>query len=214
MRRKLISLTLFALLCAATGYVAYIRIHPPEPTPPSVTDDSSPAANLDKQLRDLSNQLTRIKVVDPVARLPGHTDGLMAVAFSPDGKLLATGSGDNTVKLWRVSDFSLLRTFEAHQDLVFSLAFSPDSNTLVSADNSGAIILWNIPRLELLDRRIQPGRPTAVAFLPDNQHFLTISNGNLLRWSIASSDSATIHITGNLLSCLAISPQGEAAVGT
>ena len=46
--------------------------------------------------------------------LAGHTHGLGRVAFAPDGATLASGSGDNTVRLWRVADGSLLRTLAGH----------------------------------------------------------------------------------------------------
>src|SRR5262245_50936108 len=60
----------------------------------------------------------------------GHTDGAQAVAFSPDGKLLASGGFDNTIKLWEVGTGRMLRTLVCK---VKSIAFSPDGRTLASA---------------------------------------------------------------------------------
>jgi WD40 repeat protein len=61
------------------------------------------------------------------------------VAFSPDGKILASGSWDKTIKLWDVSSGKELRTLTGHLDRVHSIAFSPDGSS--SWDNS--IKLWD-----------------------------------------------------------------------
>ena len=50
--------------------------------------------------------------------LLGHTDAVYDVVFSPDGKLLASGSYDNSVKLWRVTDGTMVATLEGHHDQV------------------------------------------------------------------------------------------------
>jgi WD40 repeat protein len=54
------------------------------------------------------------------------------VAFSPDGKYLASGSYDNKVKLWSVESYREIASLHGHSDYVLSIAFSPDGNFLVS----------------------------------------------------------------------------------
>ncbi|MDW8110618.1 MAG: hypothetical protein RMJ96_03310, partial [Candidatus Bipolaricaulota bacterium] len=56
----------------------------------------------------------------------GHNDPVYSVAFSPDGKWLASGSGDRTVKLWDIAAHSLIKTLPEHAGPVGSVAFSPD----------------------------------------------------------------------------------------
>src|SRR6266849_1082838 len=62
----------------------------------------------------------------------GHSQNVTSVSFSPDGKTLASGSYDNTVKLWDVSTGAELRTLEGLSQNVTSVSFSPDGKTLAS----------------------------------------------------------------------------------
>jgi WD40 repeat protein len=80
----------------------------------------------------------------------GHTWGVTSVAFSPDGSMIASGSGDKTIKLWRVSDGFLLRTLEGHTDSVSSVAFSPDGSMIASGSRDKTIKLWRVSDGELL----------------------------------------------------------------
>jgi uncharacterized delta-60 repeat protein len=82
--------------------------------------------------------------------LEGHTDSVYSIAFSPDGTLLASGSVDNTVRLWRVSDGRLLRTLEKHEDKVYSVAFSPDGTLLASGSVDNTVRLWRVSDGRLL----------------------------------------------------------------
>ena len=67
---------------------------------------------------------------------------MFRVAFSPNGHILASGSADNTVKLWDISTGKVLRTFTGHTDWVWSVAFSPDSHSIASASQDETIKLW------------------------------------------------------------------------
>ena len=102
------------------------------------------------------------------ATLKGHTDSVIATAFSPDGNRLATGSDDNTVKIWQKETGQLLKTLTGHDASVKYVAFSADGNLLVSIDSNDTIKNWNIEtgvETEVLIKPIQTER--SVAFSPD-----------------------------------------------
>lgn len=70
-----------------------------------------------------------------------------AIAFSPNGHVLALGCSDNTVRLWDVANGKLLRTLLGHTDAVTSVAFSPDGRTLASGSKDKTIRIWNVADL-------------------------------------------------------------------
>ncbi|MEM7712901.1 MAG: AAA-like domain-containing protein, partial [Cyanobacteria bacterium P01_A01_bin.68] len=74
----------------------------------------------------------------------GHNSVIMAVSFSPDGKIIASASFDKTIKLWQVSTGKLITTLEGHQERLWSLRFSPDGKTLASSSYDSTIKLWNV----------------------------------------------------------------------
>jgi tetratricopeptide (TPR) repeat protein len=78
-----------------------------------------------------------------IQTLKGHSAGVSSVAFSPDGKTIATGSGDNTVKLWNLEGKEI-QTLKGHSSRVWSVAFSPDGKTIATGSWDNTVKLWSL----------------------------------------------------------------------
>src|SRR5437763_1578236 len=79
-----------------------------------------------------------------------HLSNVQALAISPDGKTLASGSEDETIKLWSLPEGALLQTLEGHRNGILALAISPDGKTLASGGWDKTIKLWSLPEGALL----------------------------------------------------------------
>src|SRR5881398_36067 len=98
----------------------------------------------------------------------GHQGSVMAVAFSPDGKVLASSSRDKTIKLWDAATGELKRTLTEHRADVYDVTFSAKGNLLASASADKTIKLWNSQSAKLI--RTLEGHTDivrSVAFAPD-----------------------------------------------
>lgn len=96
---------------------------------------------------DIIYQEQAVFKVRPVTRctssIPGHSEAVISISFSPDGKHLASGSGDTTVRFWDILTQSPNFTCKGHNNWVLCIAWSPDSMKLASACKDGKIIIWD-----------------------------------------------------------------------
>ena len=123
--------------------------------------------------------------------LTGHTQRIVSVAFSPNGRLLASGSADNTVRLWHPHNGTLKSTLRGHTQVVASVAFSPNGQTLASASWDGTIRLWNPQNGE--KKKTLTGNTAwiqRIAFSPDGTRLASGSQqGRRIRfWDLQSGE--------------------------
>ena len=97
---------------------------------------------------------------DPQLPLEGHRGPVYAVAFSRDGKRIATGGWDNTIRLWNADSGKEERKLEGNEYGVWSLAFTPCCEFLASAGQDGTVRIWNTDTGKE-ERKVQAHRPVA-----------------------------------------------------
>ncbi len=142
----------------------------------------------------------------------GHTSAVSEVAFSPDGKTLASGSWDNSVKLWSVESGQQLASLEGHTGWVWSVAFSSDGKTLASGSADKTIKLWNVEtgrEIKTLVGHAEFVQP--VAFSPDGKTLASGGRDNTVRlWNVESGQEIKTLISHtDWVYTVAFSPDGK-----
>lgn len=130
--------------------------------------------------------------------LSGHKKKITVIAFSPDRSLLATGSDDKTVKLWKPSTGELITTLAGHQDRIYDLKFSPDGRFLATLSYDKKPKVWNVATGQLQATLLgHKGKIYNLDFSPDGQTIVTGSDdGTAILWdALTGKPRATLTVT-------------------
>ncbi|KAG4442537.1 hypothetical protein IFR05_001949 [Cadophora sp. M221] len=147
--------------------------------------------------------------------LEGHTGGVSSVAFSPDGKQIASGSYDETVRRWdAATGQQMLPALEGHTSYVSSVAFSPDGKQIVSGSYDRTVRRWDAATGQQLLPALEghTAAVNSVTFSPDGKQIVSGSyNGTVRRWDAATGQQLLPALEGhtNRVNSVAFSSHGR-----
>ena len=181
-------------------------------------DGSLLATSGDDLTINLWDATTGEKLHTLLGHLPGTTsvppfEGVVAVAFNPQGTILLSAGADGTARLWDVRDGELLLKLDAHpSSVVTDVAFSPNSNDMITSGFDGTAIVWDVTSGESLNVLSGHSGPVmSVAYSPDGQYIATGGDDGTAKIWEAETGQMLLNLEGHTLGLLevAFSPDGK-----
>jgi WD40 repeat protein len=148
------------------------------------------------------------------AVLSGHADVVVATAFSPNGKLVATASSDHTSCLWDAETGAEIAVMKCHEAAVQNVSFSPDGTRLVTASSDKTARLWDVTGVEIAVLKGHEREVVSAAFSPSGRSVVTASSDNAARlWDVETGTELFV-LRGHegSLTTAAFSPDGNRIV--
>ncbi|PKY03251.1 WD40 repeat-like protein [Aspergillus campestris IBT 28561] len=147
-----------------------------------------------------------------IQTLEDHFSSVGAVAFSPDSKVLATGSRDHTIKLWDTTTGALQQTLKGHSRSVIAVEFSPDGQSLVSGSDDHVINVWDISTGALQHSHNDYTRKVRTMNISPNGHLIASGTNHGTVWLWDANTRAmrqTLESHTEEIETLSFSPDGQ-----
>jgi WD40 repeat protein/serine/threonine protein kinase len=158
----------------------------------------------------------RAPVGEPVRVLEGHSDTVLCVAVSSQGRYFATGGKDQTARIWDAPSGRLVQVLKGHTDWVLAVAFSPDEARLMTASADRTVSVWEIATSRtLFSLAGHSDRVLQVAWSPDGQRLaIGCQDGTIRLWDAHTGAALLPPLEGHRdgVSSLAFSPDGRRLV--
>ena len=147
--------------------------------------------------------------------LEGHTAVVSSVAITADGKTLASGSYDTTIKFWDTATGKETATLRGHRGGVHSVAFTPDGKTLASGSQDDTVRLWDVDKGSETAAFKHGYHIRRVVFTPDGRTLISAGEGPIKLWDVATlKEKATLDLVmkkanTNLVLSMALTADGK-----
>jgi WD40 repeat protein len=140
-----------------------------------------------------------------------HSNCVRALAFSPDGQLVASASDDSTARVWEAATGICRSTLEGHSDYIRAVVFSPDGQLVASASDDWTVRVWEVSGTYCSTLEGHNDWVTAVAFSPDGQLIVSSSDDQTVRvWDVVTGKCrSTMETHSQLITAVAFSSDGK-----
>lgn len=142
----------------------------------------------------------------------GHLDSIYALAFSPDGTLLASAGIDKTIIIWSLSEGRQIYSLKGHSEWIFSLAFSPDGKFLASGSSDDTVKVWSVSKgTKEAEISVKPNDVASVAFSRDGNTLAIAGEDKAIRLYDMSTRKMKPALSGHTQSVrkISFSPDGK-----